>query len=140
MKLVRSGERGRERPDLLDAAGRLRALSAHVADIAGPALRPESLTRLAALDPESLPPVERAPRIGACVGHVGKFVCVGLNYADPAAESGMPVPAKPVLFMKATSAIAGTYDDVEPEASWVFRRLLSVRRSYDEPSEEQVFA
>jgi len=113
MKLVRYGERGCERPALLDAAGRLRDLSAHVADIAGPALLPESLARLAALDPASLPPVEGAPRIGACVGHVGKFVCVGLNYSDHAAESGMPVPAEPVLFMKATSAISGPYDEVE---------------------------
>ena len=113
MKLVRYGKKGHERPALLDRAGRLRDLSAHVSDIAGPALLPESLARLAVLDPESLPLVEGTPRIGACVGHVGKFVCVGLNYSDHAAESGLPVPAEPVLFMKATSAITGPYDRVE---------------------------
>jgi 2-keto-4-pentenoate hydratase/2-oxohepta-3-ene-1,7-dioic acid hydratase in catechol pathway len=113
MKLLRYGAPGQERPGLLDAQGRLRDLSAHVDDIAGAALLPESLARLAALDPAALPLVEGAPRLGACVGRVGKMVCVGLNYSDHAAESGMAVPTEPVLFNKWTSAICGPNDDVE---------------------------
>jgi 2-keto-4-pentenoate hydratase/2-oxohepta-3-ene-1,7-dioic acid hydratase in catechol pathway len=112
MKLLRYGPPGQERPGLLDAAGRVRDLSAHVGDIAGEALTPGGLARIAALVVERLPLVEGAPRIGPCVGRVGKFVCVGLNYADHAAESGLQVPPEPVLFMKATSAICGPNDDV----------------------------
>ena len=112
MKLVRYGPRGEERPGIVDAAGKLRDLSAHVDDIAGPVLSPERLTRLAAIDPESLPPVEGEPRLGPCVGRVGKFICIGLNYADHAAESGLAVPPEPVVFTKATSAIIGPDDDV----------------------------
>lgn len=112
MKLLRYGPVGAEKPGLLDAEGRIRDLSAHVADIAGATLTPEGIARLAALDPASLPLVEGAPRIGPCVGQVGKFVCVGLNYADHAAESGMAVPPEPVLFFKATSAICGPNDPV----------------------------
>lgn len=113
MKLVRYGAAGQERPGLIDAEGRLRDLSAHIPDIAGAVLLPEGLERLKALDTATLPLVEGNPRLGACVGHVGKLVCVGLNYSDHAAESGLPVPAEPVLFMKATSSIVGPYDDVE---------------------------
>jgi ureidoglycolate lyase/2,4-diketo-3-deoxy-L-fuconate hydrolase len=113
MKLLRFGAAGHERPGMLDRQGRLRDLSAHVPDIAGAALTPASLRRLAALDPQSLPLVEGEPRLGACVGQVGKMICVGLNYSDHAAESNMPVPSEPVLFMKATSAICGPHDDVE---------------------------
>ncbi|MDP4021970.1 fumarylacetoacetate hydrolase family protein [Methylobacterium sp. NEAU 140] len=113
MRLVRYGEVGRERPALLDAEDRLRDLSGLVPDIAGAALLPDSLARIRAADPATLPLVEGSPRIGACVGAVGKFVCVGLNYSDHAAESGLPVPTEPVLFMKATSAICGPYDAVE---------------------------
>lgn len=113
MKLVRYGASGQERPGLIDAEGRLRDLSAHVPDIAGTALLPESLERLNALDVAGLPLVDGTPRTGACVGAVGKLVCVGLNYSDHAAESGLPVPTEPVLFMKATSSIVGPYDDVE---------------------------
>jgi ureidoglycolate lyase/2,4-diketo-3-deoxy-L-fuconate hydrolase len=113
MKLLRFGAPGHERPGLIDAQGRLRDLSAHVPDIAGDALAPASLARLAAIDTQALPLVAGRPRIGACVGRVGKMVCVGLNYSDHAAESGMPVPAEPVLFMKATSAICGPDDDVQ---------------------------
>lgn len=112
MKLVRYGPRGQEKPGMLDAAGRLRDLSAEVADIAGPALSPEGLARLRTLDPESLPLVEGEPRLGPCVGAVGKFLCIGLNYADHAAESGLTVPPEPVVFTKATSAICGPNDDV----------------------------
>ncbi len=113
MKLLRYGPPGQERPATLDAQGRARDLSAHVADIAGEALSAASLARLAAIDLSTLPLVEGAPRLGACVGKVGKMICVGLNYSDHAAESGMAVPTEPVLFFKATSAIVGPNDDVE---------------------------
>ena len=113
MKLVRHGAAGQERPGLIDAEGRLRDLTGTVPDIAGAALLPESLDRLKAIDPATLPLVEGNPRLGACVGSVGKLVCVGLNYSDHAAESGLPVPSEPVLFMKATSSIVGPNDDVE---------------------------
>jgi ureidoglycolate lyase len=112
MKLVRYGNPGQEKPGLVDAGGVVRDLSAHVDDIAGAVLTPEGLARIAALDPASLPAVAGPGRFGPCVGRVGKFICVGLNYADHAAESGMKVPDEPVLFMKATSAITGPNDPV----------------------------
>ena len=113
MKLLRYGDAGRERPGLLDADGRMRDLSSVVSDIAGDTLLPENLARLRDTDGSGLPEVPGNPRIGPCVGSVGKIVCVGLNYSDHAAESGLPVPDEPVLFMKATSAICGPYDNVE---------------------------
>jgi 2,4-diketo-3-deoxy-L-fuconate hydrolase len=113
MKLLRYGPRGAEKPGLLDAEGRIRDLSAVVDDIAGEALTPEGLQRLRALDVATLPRVEGDPRLGACVGRVGKFVCIGLNYSDHAAETGAQVPAEPVVFNKWTSAICGPDDDVE---------------------------
>ncbi|MHB9797691.1 fumarylacetoacetate hydrolase family protein [Pseudomonas sp. MT3] len=113
MKLLRYGAKGAERPGLLDADGRLRDLSQHIGDIAGNVLTPEGLDGLRQLDPRSLPLVDGTPRLGACVGQVGKFICIGLNYADHAAESGMEVPAEPVIFNKWTSAICGPDDDVE---------------------------
>ncbi|MBP6797345.1 MAG: ureidoglycolate lyase [Luteimonas sp.] len=113
MKLLRYGPRGAEKPGLLDAQGVLRDLSAVVDDIAGDALAPEGLRRLRALDTAALPAVAGAPRIGPCVGRVGKFVCIGLNYSDHAAETGAQVPAEPVVFNKWTSAICGPDDDVE---------------------------
>ena len=113
MKLVRYGQPGAEKPALLDREGRLRDLSGHVPDIAGEALLPESLDRLRRLDPATLPEIPGSPRIGACVGAVGKMVCVGLNYSDHAAESGMAVPTEPVLFLKPSSSICGPFDDVE---------------------------
>jgi len=113
MKLLRYGELGAERPGLLDAEGRVRDLRDVVPDIAGPFLSDESLDRIRALDPDHLPLVEGTPRIGACVGAIGKFVCVGLNYADHAAETGKAPPEEPVLFMKATSAVCGPNDAVE---------------------------
>ncbi|MGX5775599.1 fumarylacetoacetate hydrolase family protein [Methylorubrum zatmanii] len=113
MKLLRYGEPGAERPGLLDAGGRIRDLRDIVPDIAGPFLSDESLDRLRALDPERLPLVEGTPRIGACVNAIGKFICVGLNYADHAAETGKAPPEEPVLFMKATSAVCGPNDAVE---------------------------
>lgn len=113
MKLVRFGPAGSERPGLVDAQGRIRDLSAHVDDIAGKTLSDEGLARIAALDPASLPLVEEGARIGPCVGQVGKFVCIGLNYSDHAAESGLDVPPEPIVFMKATSAICGPDDGIE---------------------------
>ena len=113
MKLLRYGEKGQERPALLDNNGELRDLSAVVADIAGQALSPESIARLQDIDPSTLPLVEGSPRIGACVGQVGKFICIGLNYADHAAETGAAIPAEPVVFSKWTSAIVGPNDNVE---------------------------
>ncbi|UXL37458.1 fumarylacetoacetate hydrolase family protein [Pseudomonas fragi] len=113
MKLLRYGEKGQERPALLDNNGQLRDLSAVVTDIAGDTLSPQSIARLQDIDPSTLPLVEGSPRIGACVGQVGKFICIGLNYADHAAETGAAIPAEPVVFSKWTSAIVGPNDDVE---------------------------
>jgi ureidoglycolate lyase/2,4-diketo-3-deoxy-L-fuconate hydrolase len=113
MKLVRYGPVGQEKPGLIDEEGRLRDLSAHVNDIRGEALGVAGLEKIAALDIGSLPRVSGSPRLGPCVGGVGKMICVGLNYSDHAKESGMAVPTEPVLFMKATSAIVGPHDDVE---------------------------
>ncbi|HEY8593816.1 MAG TPA: fumarylacetoacetate hydrolase family protein [Devosiaceae bacterium] len=112
MKLLRFGPMGQERPGILDRAGQLRDLSDHVRDFAGPDLD-DAIAAAARVDPENLPLVTGAPRIGACVGNVGKFICVGLNYSDHAAESGMEIPAEPILFSKATSAVCGPYDNVE---------------------------
>ncbi|WP_202301797.1 fumarylacetoacetate hydrolase family protein [Dryocola clanedunensis] len=113
MKLLRYGNAGSERPGLLDNNGKLRDLSAHVDDISGEFLRPETLEALRKLDPQSLPLVSGEPRLGACVGKVGKFICIGLNYADHAAETGAEIPKEPVIFNKWTSAIVGPNDDVE---------------------------
>ncbi|CAG4885799.1 ureidoglycolate lyase [Paraburkholderia saeva] len=113
MKLLRYGPKGQEKPGLLDAQGKIRDLSKVVADIGGDVLTDAGLARLRALDPASLPVVEGNPRIGPCVANIGKFVCIGLNYADHAAESNLPVPAEPVVFNKWTSAIVGPNDDVE---------------------------
>jgi 2-keto-4-pentenoate hydratase/2-oxohepta-3-ene-1,7-dioic acid hydratase in catechol pathway len=113
MKLLRYGAPGGERPGLLDADGTIRDLSGLVKDVAGDALLPESLEQLRRVDPASLPKVSGSPRLGPCVGGVGKFICVGLNYSDHAAESGMPVPSEPIIFMKATSCIVGPNDDLE---------------------------
>ena len=113
MKLVRYGAKGQEKPGIVDAQGRIRSLEGHVQDIAGEGLSAGSLQKLAGLGLDSLPLVEGSPRLGACVGKVGKMICIGLNYSDHAAESGMQVPPEPVIFMKATSAICGPNDDVE---------------------------
>jgi len=113
MKLLRYGSTGQEKPGLLDAEGNIRDLSNHVADIAGEALLPDSLARLKALDAASLPRVEGSPRLGPCVGGTGKFICIGLNYSDHAAETGATVPPEPIIFMKATSAIVGPNDTIE---------------------------
>jgi 2-keto-4-pentenoate hydratase/2-oxohepta-3-ene-1,7-dioic acid hydratase in catechol pathway len=112
MKLLRFGKPGAEKPGLLDSAGQLRDLSAALTDIAGRSLLPESLDKLRQINPSTLPIVSGSPRLGPCVGSVGKFICIGLNYSDHAAESGMAVPVEPVVFMKATSAICGPNDNV----------------------------
>jgi 2-keto-4-pentenoate hydratase/2-oxohepta-3-ene-1,7-dioic acid hydratase in catechol pathway len=112
MKLLRYGETGSEKPGLLDADGTIRDLSGHVADIGGKAIEPASLAALAKLDPKTLPAVTGGPRIGPCVANVGKFICIGLNYSDHAAETGSAVPSEPIVFMKANSAIVGPNDDV----------------------------
>ncbi|MEZ5801540.1 MAG: fumarylacetoacetate hydrolase family protein [Nitratireductor sp.] len=112
MKLVRYGNPGSEKPGLVDADGTIRDLSSHVTDITGDVLSDESLGRLAALDPASLPKVEGNPRFGPCVGNIGKFMCIGLNFSDHAAETGAAIPQHPILFMKANSAIVGPNDDV----------------------------
>lgn len=116
MKLLRYGLKGQEKPGCLDAEGRVRDLSAHVDDIAGTALLPDAIATLKALDINTLPIVDSKPqsdlRLGPCVGKTGKFICIGLNYADHAAESGMDVPPEPVIFNKWTSAIIGPDDDV----------------------------
>ena len=110
MKLLRYGPEGAEKPGILDAAGRIRDLSAHVSDIAGPLLA--DLSPLRALDSVSLPLVEGTPRIGPCVGQVGKFIGIGLNYADHAAEAGLQVPPEPIVFSKFTSCICGPDDPI----------------------------
>jgi 2-keto-4-pentenoate hydratase/2-oxohepta-3-ene-1,7-dioic acid hydratase in catechol pathway len=112
MKLLRFGEPGHERPGALDAAGTVRDLSAHVADIDARTLGDASLDVLRKLDLAKLPAVPAGTRIGPCVGNVGKYVCIGLNYADHAAETGMKLPTEPTIFMKATSCIIGPNDDV----------------------------
>jgi 2-keto-4-pentenoate hydratase/2-oxohepta-3-ene-1,7-dioic acid hydratase in catechol pathway len=112
MKLLRYGPAGDEKPGLVDSTGAIRDLSGVVPDISKATLLPASLDRLRQLDPATLPRVAGAPRLGPCVGAVGKFICIGLNYSDHAAESNMPVPAEPIVFMKATSCIVGPNDDV----------------------------
>lgn len=113
MKLLRVGPKGQEKPAILDREGNLRDLSGEVEDLAGQALSPDGLERLRRLDATGLPLLGKDERIGACVGRVGKFICIGLNYADHAAETGAKIPPEPVLFFKATTAICGPNDDIE---------------------------
>jgi 2-keto-4-pentenoate hydratase/2-oxohepta-3-ene-1,7-dioic acid hydratase in catechol pathway len=112
MKLLRFGLEGQERPGLLDATGAIRDLSGEVDDIAGAVLSDDGLARLRAIDPAGLPGVDPAVRLGPCVGGTGKFICIGLNYSDHAAETGGEVPPEPIVFMKATSAISGPKDAI----------------------------
>lgn len=112
MKLVRYGNAGQERPGILDSEGNVRELGSVISDINGKTLSEASLKKIASLDVNSLPIVSGPVRFGACVDGVGKFICIGLNYADHAAESGVAVPSEPVVFMKATSAITGPNDNV----------------------------
>jgi 2-keto-4-pentenoate hydratase/2-oxohepta-3-ene-1,7-dioic acid hydratase in catechol pathway len=113
MKLLRYGAPGQERPGVLDNNGQIRDLSQHIADVSGEALLPASLEKLRALDLNQLPLVEGQPRLGPCVGQIGKFICIGLNYADHAAETGAAIPGEPVVFSKWTSAVVGPNDDVQ---------------------------
>ncbi|NQZ29939.1 MAG: fumarylacetoacetate hydrolase family protein [Oceanospirillaceae bacterium] len=113
MKLLRFGEKGSEKPGIIDAAGVIRDLSAHLPDFAGDHLSDATMSQINALDLSLLPAVDAGVRLGACVGRVGKFICIGLNYSDHAAEAGMDVPPEPVIFFKATSAIMGPNDNVE---------------------------
>ena len=145
MKLVRYGPIGAEKPGLIDATGVLRDLFAHVDDIAGAAIAPDSLARLAALDHASLPAVEGEPRLGPCVGEVGKFLCIGLNYSDHAAETGATVPPEPVLFTKATSAIIGPNDDVHlprgsTKSDWEVELAIVIGSTAKYVSEEEAEA
>ena len=112
MKLVRYGNEDAERPGLIDANGVLRDLSAHIPDIDGSMLNDVALERLRALNTEALPAVDGSPRFAPVVGNIGKFLCIGLNYSDHAAETGAAIPAHPILFFKANSAIVGANDDV----------------------------
>jgi len=112
MKLLRYGKRGGERPGILADDGTIRDLSGVISDIAGEVLLPAEIEKLRALDTAKLPRLDEPVRLGPCVGKVGKFICIGLNYSDHAAESGMTVPREPIVFMKATSAICGPNDDV----------------------------
>ena len=113
MKLLRFGEKGAEQPGILDNDGVIRDLSAHISDVDADNLSDASMAKIRALDLALLPAVDAGVRIGACVGKVGKFICIGLNYSDHAAEAGMEVPPEPVIFFKATSAIMGAHDNVE---------------------------
>ena len=113
MKLLRYGPQGTQKPGMMAADGTIRDLSGHIDDLAGAELSDAALDQLRAIDVNSLPVVEGSARLGPCVGNIGKFVCIGLNYADHAAESGMALPEEPVIFFKATSAITGPNDDVE---------------------------
>uniref|UniRef100_E6VCD7 Ureidoglycolate lyase n=1 Tax=Rhodopseudomonas palustris (strain DX-1) TaxID=652103 RepID=E6VCD7_RHOPX len=113
MKLVRYGAIGHEKPGLIDKDGQLRDLSGQIADLAGDAFSPASLARLAALDVAGLPTVQGKPRLGSPVGGAPKFIAIGLNYADHAAEANMPIPAEPIVFMKANNSLCGPNDDVE---------------------------
>ena len=113
MKLLRFGEMGQEKPGILDSNGNVRDLSGHISDINGETISEDGLNKISSIDQMSLPIVPEGTRLGACVGSIGKFLCIGLNYSDHAAESGMPVPKEPILFSKATSAVVGPNDDVE---------------------------
>ena len=110
MKFIRHGERGQEKPGLIDASGTRRDLSGHVDDLAGDVLA--DLGRFADIDTDALPEVPADARLGPCAGNVGKFMCIGLNYSDHAAETGLDVPEEPILFMKASSAVCGPNDDI----------------------------
>ncbi|WP_352297788.1 fumarylacetoacetate hydrolase family protein [Pseudoalteromonas sp. 20-MNA-CIBAN-0454] len=112
MKLMRFGPKGQEKPGLIDTAGNIRDLSSIVDDISGQQLLPENLASLSDVDVNNLPIVEQGVRIGACVGNVGKFICIGLNYADHAAEANMPIPEEPIVFTKWSSAVCGPNDDI----------------------------
>jgi len=142
MKLVRYGEAGKEKPGILDSAGAIRDLSGVVGDIDGSAISPDGLAKIRAIDPNSLPKVSGNPRLGAPVGNIGKFVAIGLNYADHAKEANLPIPKEPVVFMKANSCIAGPNDTVVlPKGSvkgdWEVELALAIGKTAKSVSEAQ---
>lgn len=112
MKLLRYGSIGQEQPGILDGNGNIRSLSGKIKDLSGEALSPHGLSQIARLDPYTLPLIDSDVRIGPCVGHTGKFICIGLNYKDHALETHAEIPHEPIIFSKATSAICGAYDDI----------------------------
>ncbi|MDY8108729.1 fumarylacetoacetate hydrolase family protein [Fulvimarina sp. 2208YS6-2-32] len=136
MKFARYGEKGLEKPALVDAHGQLRDLSAHCEDVTGEAFESGLFEKIAALDPESLPVVNGSVRIGPCVGKIGNFIAIGLNYTDHAEETNAPIPTEPILFNKARSCVVGPYDDVvlppgSQDADWeVELAFLIGRRTY----------
>ena len=113
MKLLRYGPVGAEKPGLLDAAGDIRCLADVVRDIDGYALSPAALKMIAGIDPKTLPKVDAGVRLGSCVARPVNYVCIGLNYADHAAEAGMPLPKEPIIFLKSLGALSGPNDDVK---------------------------
>lgn len=142
MKLLRFGPKGQEKPGILDTDGNIRDLSSLYPDIDGTTLQPENLARLSAVDIKSLPVAGYGVRIGACVNKVSKFICVGLNYADHAAESNMPIPTEPEIFSKFTSAICGPNDDiVKPRNStkldWEVELAIVIGKEASYVSEEE---
>lgn len=141
MKLLRYGPVGYEKPGLLDRNGDIRCLAAEIEDISAEAISPESLDALRALNTDQLPLVSANIRIGACIGSVGKFLCIGLNYADHAAESNMPIPTEPEVFTKATSAISGPNDNIiQPRNSkkldWEVELAIVIGKNTSYVSEE----
>ena len=142
MKLVRYGNPGNEQPGILDSDGNIRSLEGKVNDIDGSALTAEGLAALQAIDVNSLPLVEGEQRFGACVGNIGKFICIGLNYADHAAETGAPIPPEPVVFMKATSSVMGPNDTVviprnSEKTDWEVELALVIGKEASYVSEEE---
>ena len=145
MKLVRYGDMGHELPGILDSEGKIHDLSTVIPDLAGAALSPSGLERLRALDMSTLPVVSGDLRIGPCVAGVGKFICIGLNYSDHATESGMAVPAEPVVFMKATSCICGPNDEVmipkgSTKSDWEVELGVVIGRTAKYVSEEDALS
>jgi ureidoglycolate lyase len=142
MKLLRYGPPGQEKPGLLDRSGRIRDLSGQIADLKGSALGPRGLDRLRNLDAESLPLVEGKPRLGPCVGRIGKFLCIGLNYSDHAAETGAPIPKEPIIFIKADTAISGPNDPVvipkdSKKTDWEVELAIVIGSTAQHVSEER---
>ncbi|MBX6374487.1 MAG: fumarylacetoacetate hydrolase family protein [Acetobacteraceae bacterium] len=142
MKLLRYGPKGQEKPGMLDAAGAIRDLSGVIADLKGEALSPEGLARLAALDPASLPQVSGNPRLGPPVAGMTNFVCIGLNYADHAAETGAAIPKEPIVFLKSLGALCGPNDDVviprgSTKTDWEVELAIVIGRTARYVSEAQ---
>ncbi|WP_374398362.1 fumarylacetoacetate hydrolase family protein [Tabrizicola sp.] len=145
MKLLRHGPRGAERPGLMHKDGTIRDLTGVIPDIAGAALSDEGLARLRGIDAATLPVVDPATRLGPCVAGTGKFICIGLNYADHAAESGMAVPPEPVIFMKATSAICGPNDPImiprgSEKTDWEVELAIIIGKAAKYVSEDEAMA